>query len=87
MNEKLANALRKPMTHISDVRRCFNLCATEEDVEEVIGRIPSMFGLFTAEFTDDETFIITNIYCEDGCDYEEEAEYEFYVEGEEDYYV
>ena len=81
MNKKLANALNNPMKHISDVRRCFDLCSTQEDVKEVIGSIPAKFGTFSVEYSNDgETFVITNCYYEDGVYDEEEAEYEFYVE-------
>ena len=84
MNKKLANALNNPMKHISDVRRCFNLCSTQEDVKEVIGSIPAKFGNFNVEFSDDgETFVISNSFYEEGEYYEEEAEYEFYEFDEE----
>ena len=37
MTARLRDLLSKPMKHISDVRRCFNYCENEEDVEEVLG--------------------------------------------------
>lgn len=75
----LRDLLAKPMTHISDVRKCFNYCRTEEDVEEVIESIPRKFGDFDVEFScDGETFTIINSFQEDGEPQFEEAEYEFY---------
>lgn len=79
--DRLSELLSKPMTHISDVRACFNYCKTGKDVKKVIDRIPAVFGTFTVEFNDDgETFVITNAYDEDGEMQYEEAEYEFYTE-------
>ena len=81
MNVRLTNLLDKPMKHISDVRQCFNFCSNKDDVETVIDMIPRVFGDFGVEYpTDGETFIITNIYDEDGYCGEEQAEYEFYTE-------
>lgn len=78
---KLDTLLRKPMTHISDVRACFNYCTNGKDVVRVIKSIPAMFGTFTVDFNDDgETFVITNDYEENGDPQCEEAEYEFYTE-------
>jgi hypothetical protein len=69
------------MTHISDVRACFNYCKTGKDVKKVINSIPAVFGTFEVEFNDDgETFVITNSYEENGDMQCEEAEYEFYTE-------
>lgn len=77
----LDDLLSKPMTHIGDVRRCFNYCKDSEDVERVIDSIPAKFGSFSVEFSDDgETFVITNVYVEDGYDQIEDVEYEFYTE-------
>ena len=80
-NAKLDKLLSKPMTHISDIRACFNYCCNSEDVEKVIKRIPNCFGLFTVDYgEDEETFTIVNYYEENGIDECEEAEYEFYTE-------
>lgn len=49
----LADMLNQPMKHISDVHRCFEYCASEEDVEKVIKMIPSVFGTFEAEFDEE----------------------------------
>lgn len=82
---KLNQLLAKPMTHISDVRDCFNYCRNLEDVEKVIEMIPSAFGYFEADFKDSEedgTFVVFNEWwTEDGSDSEYEyTEYEFYTE-------
>lgn len=85
INAKLDKLLSKPMTHISDIRACFNYCRNSEDVEKVIKMIPSVFGKFDVEYyygssEEDSTFVITNEYEENG-DYQTEvAEYEFYME-------
>ena len=79
--DRLSELLNKPMTHISDVRACFNYCKTGKDVKKVINSIPAVFGTFEVEFNDDgETFVITNGYEENGDMQCEEAEYEFYTE-------
>lgn len=79
--DRLGELLSKPMTHISDVRACFNYCKTCKDVVKVIDSIPAVFGSFNVKFNDDgETFLITNGYEENGDYLTEEAEYEFYVE-------
>jgi hypothetical protein len=77
----LEELLAKPMTHISDVRRCFNYCKDREDVEKVLKMIPNCFGTFYSEYdVDDEIFTIVNYYEENGIDECEEADYEFWVE-------
>ena len=79
--DRLGELLSKPMTHISDVRACFNYCKTCKDVVKVIDSIPAVFGAFNVKFNDDgETFLITNGYEENGDYLTEEAEYEFFVE-------
>jgi hypothetical protein len=79
--DRLSELLSKPMTHIGDVRACFNYCKTGKDVKKVINSIPSAFGTFEVEFNDDgETFVITNNYEENDDMQCEEAEYEFYTE-------
>jgi hypothetical protein len=79
--DKLKEALSKPMEHIRDVRECFNYCKDGNDVEKVIKMIPNCFGSFTVEYGDDEeTFTIINYYEENGVDECEEVEYEFYEE-------
>ena len=78
---KLDELLSKPMTHISDVRKCFNYCKDKNDIEKVIKMIPNCFGSFEVEYDEDEeTFTIINYYEENGVDECEEAEYEFYME-------
>lgn len=80
---RLDDLLSKPMTHIRDVRACFNFCKTGKDVVRVIDSIPAKFGSFNVEFNEDgETFLITNSYEENGDYQTEEAEYEFWVEEE-----
>lgn len=79
--DRLGELLSKPMTHIGDVRACFNYCKTGKDVVKVINAIPAVFGSFNVEFNEDgETFLITNSYEENGDYLTEEAEYEFFVE-------
>jgi hypothetical protein len=79
--DRLGELLSKPMTHISDVRACFNYCKTCKDVVKVIDSIPAVFGSFNVKFNDDgETFLITNSYEENGDYLTDEAEYEFFVE-------
>lgn len=79
--DKLKEALSKPMEHIRDVRKCFEYCSNRADVEKVIKMIPNCFGSFTVEYgEDEETFIIINYYEENGVDECEEVEYEFYTE-------
>ena len=74
----LADMLNQPMKHISDVHRCFEYCASEEDVEKVIKMIPSVFGTFEAEFFDEESgsFRITNTYEDGGCLETEETDFD-----------
>lgn len=84
MNARLTALLDKPMKHISDVRRCFNFCRTEDDVEEVLGMIPRKFGDFEVEYpVDGDTFIVTNTFFENGDWYDDQAEYGFYTEEDE----
>lgn len=79
--DHLSELLSKPMTHISDVRACFNYCKDGNDIEKVIKMIPSAFGTFDVEYNeDDETFLIINEYEENGDWQTEEDEYEFYTE-------
>jgi hypothetical protein len=79
--DRLGELLSKPMTHIGDVRACFNYCKTCKDVVKVIDSIPAVFGSFNVKFNDDgETFLITNSYEENGDYLTDEAEYEFFVE-------
>ena len=80
---KLDELLSKPMTHISNVRECFNYCKNSEDVERVIDMIPTVFGSFEVDFKDSEedgTFVIFNEWYTDDGPESEYAEYEFYVE-------
>lgn len=81
-NDKLDKLLSKPMTHIGDVRACFNYCRDCRDVERVIKMIPAVFGSFTVDYDtgDDETFLITNDYEEAGDNCSDYAEYEFWTE-------
>jgi len=80
--KKLTNALDLPLKHISDIRRCFNLCSNEDDVEEVIGMIPNKFGSWSVYYSyDGETFTVYNTFTENGEVYTEHAEYEFCKEG------
>ena len=79
---KLDQLLAKPMTHISDVRACFNYCRNSEDVEKVIDMIPTVFGSFEVDFKDSDeegTFVITNEWWTDDGPESETAEYEFYT--------
>lgn len=79
--DKLKEALSKPMEHIRDIRRCFEYCSNGADVEKVIKMIPNCFGTFEVEYgEDEETFTIINYYEENGVDECEEVEYEFYKE-------
>ena len=80
---KLEQLLAKPMTHISDVRACFNYCKNSQDVEKVIDMIPVVFGSFEVDYKDsdeDNTFVIINEWWENDEPQTETAEYEFYVE-------
>lgn len=80
-NTFLDKLLARPMTHISDVRACFNYCQDGNDVERVIKMIPSVFGNFEVHFNEDgSTFIVVNSYEENGDYQTEEAEYEFWEE-------
>lgn len=81
-NDKLDKLLSKPMTHIGNVRACFNYCRDCRDVERVLKMIPAVFGIFTVDYEtgDEETFIITNDYEEAGESYSDSAEYEFWTE-------
>lgn len=81
MNTNLEKALAKPMNHISNVKDCFEYCSTKDDIEEVIRRIPNMFGAWDVYYSEnDKTFVVTNFYVENGENYEDEEEYEFYTE-------
>ena len=62
----LEELLKLPMTHINDVKACFEACASKQDVYEVLKRIPNMFGEWCVEFSDEfKEFTITNIYFDD----------------------
>jgi hypothetical protein len=79
--DKLKEALSKPMEHIRDVRNCFDLCSNGADVEKVIRMIPNCFGTFEVEYSEDEeTFTIINYYEENGVEECDEIEYDFYKE-------
>lgn len=81
MTARLRDLLSKPMKHISDVRRCFNYCENEDDVEEVLGMIPRKHGDFEVDYpASGETFIITNTFFENDEMYDDVAEYEFFTE-------
>jgi hypothetical protein len=68
------------MTHISDVRACFDLCEDEVDVARVIRKIPAGFGSFSADFFDDGTgFTLVNVYEENGDYVTDTEDYDFFV--------
>ncbi len=86
---ELEQFLAKPLTHILDVKLAFSLCKSSRDVEEVIRRLPAMFGSFTVEydlendgFTVRNDFYDTDDYCveefwidfPDGWEYDTEEE-------------
>ena len=86
---ELEQVLAQPITHIVDVRLAFSLCKSSSDVEEVIRRLPAMFGSFTVEydlendgFTVRNDFYDTDDYCveefwidfPDGWEYDTEEE-------------
>ena len=84
MTARLRDLLNKPMKHISDVRRCFNYCQNEDDVEEVLGMIPRKHGDFEVDYpASGETFIVTNTFIENDEMFEESAEYGFFTEEDE----
>ena len=58
---ELEQVLAQPITHIVDVRLAFSLCKSSSDVEEVIRRLPAMFGSFTVEYDlENEGFTVRN---------------------------
>lgn len=77
---KLDRLLKKPMTHINDVRECFGYCEDESDVDRVIEKIPSAFGTFDVTYGEDgESFVVTNEYTDDSGDWcSDEEDYYFY---------
>jgi hypothetical protein len=72
----LEELLKIPMTHIQNVKDCFEACKSKEDVETVIARIPAHFGKFYPNFWD-TLFSITNIYFDAQLDEEYEEDWDF----------
>lgn len=64
----LEELLKIPMTHIQNVRDCFEACTSKADVFKVIKLVPNMFGHLDVDFDDEyEGFTIVNTYTdEDG---------------------
>jgi hypothetical protein len=77
-NEELNKKLKLPMTHISDMYDCFELCRTEDDIDAVLGRIPRIFGSVTVDYSGGDMFTVIVTYDDDS------EKVDFYLEDEED---
>lgn len=64
--------------HINDIYEEFKKCKDIDDIEELIGEIPRVFGDFYYEILNEDTFRITNTYEEFGDWQEEEVDFDFY---------
>lgn len=84
MNEKLSEALATPMHTILAVRACFNCCENEEDILEVIGKIPARFGEFNLLMVSsrEEYFMVQNLFERNGVAKSQIVAYDFYKEKE-----
>lgn len=72
----LEERFKQPMTHINDIKACFELCKSRADVETVISKIPAGFGTFVPNFWD-TLFSITNIYFDGQLNEEYEEDWDF----------
>ena len=81
MNNELRRALAIPMRTILDVRVCFDYCATLDDINRVIKKIPSKFGEFEVLLVSEEEryFIIQNFFEKDGELKSQAVSYDFYT--------
>lgn len=87
MNQKLRQAITTPMRTILAVRACFDYCATLDDVNEVIKKIPPKFGKFEvlSVFQDEHYFLIQNTFEKGGEECSQVVSHDFY-DVKEDYY-
>lgn len=70
----------KNFSHIQEIWEEFEKCKNENDIIEVIGEIPSKFGIFCYEIIDSNSFEITNTYFEYGEQNEDTLAFNFLEE-------
>jgi hypothetical protein len=88
MNKRLQQVITSPMKTILAVRAAFDFCATEEDIREVIKKIPPKFGEFELLMISEEegSFMIQNLIKKPGVTTSQIVSYDFYNEKEDLYY-
>ena len=88
MNVKLRQAITTPMRTILAVRACFEYCATLEDVQKVIKKIPPKYGVFEISEASEEAgyFTIQNYFEKYDEIHMQQETYKFYKIKEEYYY-
>ena len=88
MNAKLRQAITTPMRTILAVRACFDYCATQEDIREVIRKIPPKYGEFEVLSVSEEEgyFTIQNSFEKGGETHSQVVSHDFYKVKEEYYY-
>jgi hypothetical protein len=87
MNAKLRQVITSPMRTILAVRAAFDYCENEEDIKEVIKKIPPKFGAFKllTVYEDEHYFIIQNLFEKNGEMHSQVVSHDFY-DVKEDYY-
>lgn len=88
MNAKLRQAITSPMRTILAVRACFDYCENEEDINQVIKKIPPKFGKFEllAVFEKEKYFQIQNLFEKGGEIHSQIVSHDFYNVKEDYYY-
>jgi hypothetical protein len=88
MNAKLRQVITSPMRTILAVRACFDYCENEEDINQVIKKIPPKFGKFEllAVFEKENYFQIQNLFEKGGEIHSQIVSHDFYNVKEDYYY-
>jgi hypothetical protein len=88
MNAKLRQAITSPMRTILAVRACFDYCENEEDINQVIKKIPPKFGKFEllTVFEKENYFQIQNLFEKGGEIHSQIVSHDFYNVKEDYYY-
>lgn len=87
MNAKLRQVITSPMRTILAVRAAFDYCENEEDIKEVIKKIPPKFGAFKllTVYEDEHYFMVQNLFEKNGEMHSQVVSHDFY-DVKEDYY-
>ena len=88
MNAKLEEILQNPIRTILAVRASFDYCENEDDIQEVIKKIPDKFGSFQviAASQREGYFMIQNVFERDGITKSQIVAHDFYNIEEDLYY-